>query len=214
MGATPIQTIATLALGAVILACQTAAATPREVLLLRHGHKDTVRADSNLSPQGLQRMLALARAIPACFEPPTRLRVYPFDRLTGKNARSYQSAVPLAVATGLTISVAEGADTQSEQIGRLLLNDPDLDGGRVVMIWEHRHLPDLARGLGWTSMPAIADDDFDRLDALRYSPGSATPSVVRFSQSQLLSTACAQAALAEAVNPASARVIVPAPPNQ
>lgn len=169
---------------------QRGVATPQEVLLLRHGHKDIQRGDSNLSPQGLQRMQALAPMIPACFGAPTGIVVYPFDRVSGKNARSYQSAVPLAVATGLLIRQAETAPEQSEQVGRSILSDPGLDGGRVVMIWEHRRLQDLAKGLGWPSMPPIADDDFDHLDLLRYSDAASPPTVVRYSQAELLRQGC------------------------
>ena len=209
MGAGHIRRIAGLTLATLVVAIQAAGATPKEVLLLRHGHKDTVRGDSNLSPQGLVRMEAMARVITACFGAPTQLRVYPFDRLTGKNARSYQSAVPLAVATGLTIALAEGAPTDSEQEGRSILSDPSANDGRLVMIWEHRRLPDLARGLGWGTMPPIADDDFDRLELLRYGPGSVTPTVERYSQSRLLSNNCVREA--EAANPAAGVVLDPEP---
>jgi acid phosphatase (class A) len=209
MGAGRIRRIAGLALVTLVVAIQAAGATPREVLLLRHGHKDIGRGDYNLSPQGLARMEAMARVIPACFGAPTQLRVYPFDRLTGKNSRSYQSAVPLAVATGLPITLMEAAATESEQEGRSILTDPSANSGRLVMIWEHRRLPDLARGLGWDRMAPIADDDFDRLDLLRYSPGSATPTVERYSQTRLLNDTCARDA--EGVNPAAGVVLNPEP---
>lgn len=181
-----------MVLGSVLLAisAQPAEATPLEVLLLRHGHKDIQRGDSNLSPLGQKRMEALARILPACFGAPTAITVYPFNPLSGKNARSYQSAVPLAVATGLLIQQAETAPDQSEQVGRSILSDPALTGGRVVMIWEHRRLPDLARGLGWNAMPAIADDDFDQLILLRYGHGSLSPTIERMSQTALLDQAC------------------------
>ncbi|MFM8524716.1 MAG: phosphatase PAP2 family protein [Cyanobacteriota bacterium] len=167
-------------------------ATPSEVLLLRHGHKDVERGDSNLSPQGLERMQSLARVIPACFGAPTRIVVYPFNRLNGKNARSYQSVVPLAVNTGAGITVAEAAVEQSEQVGQALLSDPTVEGGRVVMAWEHRRLPALARGLGWIHMPPIVDDDFDRLEVLRYRAGATAPTVERYSQQALINSGCGQ----------------------
>lgn len=188
-GKAALGVVAGLALG--IQAAAPALAVPAEVLLLRHGHKDIQRHDSNLSPQGLARMLDLARALPACFGPPTRIIVYPFDRPSGRNARSYQSAVPLAVARGLRIEIAETAPEQSEPLGRSLLEDPAANGDRVVMIWEHRHLPDLARGLGWPTMPAIADQDFDRLERLIYTDGSPTPAVQSISQLELLTRSCA-----------------------
>lgn len=169
-------------------------ALPSEVILMRHGHKDSQRGDFNLSPLGMARMQALARALPACFGAPALIVVYPFDRASGKNARSYQSAVPLAAATGIRIAIAETAPEQSAAVGQALLSDPAAASARVVMIWEHRHLPELAKGLGWEAMPPIDDQDFDRLEHLRYIPGRAIPMVERYSQAALLASACARAA--------------------
>lgn len=84
---------------------------------MRHGHKDVSRGDFNLSPQGLERALALGRLIPACFGRPTKIISYPFNRLTGKNSRSYQTLVPLASATGLNIEIVEDAIDHSEAAG-------------------------------------------------------------------------------------------------
>ena len=60
----------------------------------------------------------------------------------------------------------------------------------MVIAWEHRRLPLLARGLGWPSMPAVDDDDFDSIWLLRYSPGQASPEVRRFSQRALAGLTC------------------------
>ena len=51
-------------------------------------------------------LIALSRLIPACFGSPTGITTFYLDPNTGKNARSYQSAVSLAVATGVNISIA------------------------------------------------------------------------------------------------------------
>lgn len=163
-----------------------AQASPAAVLLIRHGHKDGNPANFNLSRQGLERSMALAGLIPACFGKVSRIVSYAFNPDTGKNARSYQSAVALAVATGVNIRVDSGSATDSRQAGQRILADPANKGGLVVAFWEHRRLPLLASGLGWAAMPAMADDDFDALDLLRYDTGTSVPSVLRFSQSQLL----------------------------
>jgi hypothetical protein len=76
-------------------------ATGLEVILMRHADKDVSRGDYNLSPAGFARAIALARLIPACLGAPTGITTFFLDPQTSKNARSYQSAVPLAVATGL-----------------------------------------------------------------------------------------------------------------
>jgi len=163
-----------------------AQARPAAVLLIRHGHKDGDHTNFNLSRQGLERSMALAGLIPSCFGKVRQIVAYAFNAESGKNARSYQSAVPLAVATGVNIRVDPNSDSESRQAGQRILADPANEGGLVVVFWEHRRLPLLASGLGWAAMPAMADDNFDALDLLRYDTGSSAPGVLRFSQSQLL----------------------------
>jgi hypothetical protein len=183
--------VAALLIAPVVMA---APARALEVILIRHADKDSQRGDYNLSPAGFLRAIALARLIPGCFWTPTGITTYVLDPDTSKNARSYQSAVPLAVATGVTIQIAMQSAEASEAIGRALRlrSDPS---SRLVLFWEHRRMPDLARGLGWPTMPAIGAEDFDQLFLLRYgrSP-AAPPDVQRFRQSALMRMPCFQKA--------------------
>lgn len=159
---------------------------PAQVLLMRHGHKDPTGHHYNLSPAGFQRAQALASVIPACFGTPTQITTFAFNPDTSKNARSYQTAVPLAVASGVNIRLDRTSLLDSKRSGERLLQDLALQGGLLVLFWEHRHLPELAAGLGWPAMPPIADDDFDTLYRFTYPQGSAVPLVTRYSQSGLL----------------------------
>ena len=153
---------------------------------MRHGHKDPAAHQFNLSPAGFQRALALSSVIPACFGSPTQITTFAFDPDTSKNARSYQTAVPLAVASGVNIRLDRTSLHNSKRSGERLLQDPALKGGLLVLFWEHRHLPELAAGLGWEAMPPIADDDFDTLYRFTYTQGSSIPLVTRYSQAALL----------------------------
>ena len=166
-------------------------ATPAQVILIRHGDKDSQRGDYNLSPSGFNRALRLGRMIPACFGVPNQIRTIELDSVSGKNSRSYQTAVPLAVATGVNIGIVMGSTTSSERFGGDVLDSKTFDGTKAVFFWEHRHLPDLAKGLGWSSMAPIDADDFDRLVLLSYSAGSKTPKVETFSQQDLFQRPCA-----------------------
>jgi hypothetical protein len=182
-------------LAAATLLPAAAEAVPELVVLVRHGHKDVPVEGGdnfNLSETGLLQALRLSHLLPACLVPQRRLHLasYGFDHATGKNARSYQTLVPLAVATGVNIRLYAEADQRSEQIGRQLLADPELSGGVLVVAWEHRRLPLLARGLGWTQMPRIDDDDFDRIWLLRYRPSVPSPEVSLLSQAGLLQQDC------------------------
>jgi len=163
-----------------------ARATPELVVLMRHGHKGPGGSNYNLSAQGLERAIALASLLPQCFGRPSQIRSFYLDPISGKNARSYQTAVPLAVATGVDIAIDLASREDSFQSGRQILTDPSVAGGKVVLFWEHRRLPQLAAGLGWPAMAPIADDDFDQLVVLRYRPSLMKPEVRTYSQSQLL----------------------------
>ncbi|MEB3332456.1 MAG: hypothetical protein VKI83_08200 [Synechococcaceae cyanobacterium] len=168
-------------------ATQAVRAAPAQVLLLRHGHKSGLPGDFNLSPQGLERAIALAALLPDCFGTPSHIRTFYLDPVSSKNARSYQTAVPLAVATRVNIQIDESSMADSRQSGKDILTAPRYRNGRVVLIWEHRRMPDLAAGLGWPAMPPVPDDNFDDLFELTYPPGSSQPLVRHLSQSALLS---------------------------
>jgi hypothetical protein len=167
-------------------------ASASEVILMRHGHKDVSRGDFNLSPQGLERALALGRLIPACFGRPTKIISYPFNRLTGKNSRSYQTLVPLASATGLNIEIVEDAIDHSEAVGARLRASLASHQERLVLAWEHVRMPLLARGLGMPAMQSISNEDFDQILVFRYASPTAVPKVQLYRQSELLLQPCYQ----------------------
>lgn len=104
-------------------------------------------ATTTSRPGGWWTALYLGHLLRACVVPegPLALASYGFDGRTGKNARSYQTLVPLAVFTGRNIRVFADAEERSEQIGRELLAAPELTGSTLVMAWEHRRLPTLAQ---------------------------------------------------------------------
>lgn len=184
-----------------------------EVILVRHGDKDSVRGDYNLSPAGFQRSMALARLIPACFGAPTAITTYYLDPDTSKNARSYQSAVPLGVATGVNIRIALTSRDDSYAVGQQLRRRAGSPSERVVLFWEHRRMPELARGLGWPAMPPIPDDDFDQLIVFRFGAPGAVPEVSRMRQNDLLQQPCYQqaAAISSQVGAGSAARPAPVP---
>lgn len=161
-----------------------------EVILMRHADKDTTRGDFNLSPAGFARAIGLARLIPACLGVPSAITTYLFDPDSSKNARSYQSAVPLAVATGINIRIALESQDNSFEVGRRMREHADRSNDRLVLFWEHRRMPELARGLGWDGLTPIAEDDFDQLFLFRYSAPGARPQVTHYRQSELARLPC------------------------
>jgi phosphohistidine phosphatase SixA len=161
-------------------------AAAMDVILMRHGDKDVQRGDYNLSPLGFQRAVALATLIPACFGKPDRIITFVLDPNSSRNARSYQTAVPLAVATGVNIRIDEASRMDSFEQGQRLRQDASRANERVVVFWQHERMPALARGLGWDAMPAVAGDDFDQLILFRLAAPGAVPQVQRYSQRELV----------------------------
>lgn len=137
--------------------------------------------------EGFQRALALATLLPACFGRPTHILSYFFDPITSKNSRSYQTLVPLAIATGVNIVIDIDSPANSLQSGKTILRDPRYDGANLVIAWEHRRLPLLAEGLGVQGLAQLAEDDFDPLLLLRYRELGRPPEVRQFSQRDLVS---------------------------
>ena len=175
---------------------QAAGAAPFDVILMRHADKDTRRGDYNLSPVGFARALNLARMLPACFGSPSEIITFLLDSQTSQNARSYQSAVPLAVITGVHIHIAQNSPGDSLGIGQRLRQRLAQSSvpQRLVLFWEHRRMPELARGLGWPAMAPIDDQDFDQLFVFRYRSPLASPEVRQYRQSQLFQEPCSRQA--------------------
>lgn len=175
-------------------------AQPALVVMFRHRNKDAPAAANatpnyNLSFKGLELALQLARLVPACLQQgrPLRLVSYGFDPESGKNARSYQTLMPLAVASKANIHLYPNAPSDSTSIGRQLRSDPGLTGSVLVIAWEHQHLPLLASGLGWAHMPVVDDDDFDSIWLLHYGREQKAPAVVVRSQLMLQTKRCVTA---------------------
>ena len=165
-------------------------AAAMDVILMRHADKDVQRGDYNLSPLGFQRAVALATLIPACFGKPDRIITFVLDPNSSRNARSYQTAVPLAVATGVNIRIDEASRMDSFEQGQRLRRDASAANERVVVFWQHERMPALARGLGWDAMPAVGGDDFDQLILFRLAAPGAVPEVQRYSQRELFQRPC------------------------
>jgi len=178
-----------------LLAGHAATATPTQVILVRHAEKDRERADNNLTPKGLERAIRLGQMIPACFGTPTKIRVFQLDPITNKHGRSYQTAVPLAVNTGVNIGIFMGSKEKSRDIGELVRSSPEFDREKVVIFWQRHPLPELANGLGFSTMAPIDSEDYDPIFVLTYSGESKEPKVQRLSQNQLFRSPCNQAGI-------------------
>ena len=94
------------------------------------------------------------------------------------------------MATGVNIRIITDSPDRSLDFGRQLRQQIEGSGSLQVLFWEHRHMPLLASGLGWESMPPIHNADFDQFIVLHYDEPGAPPRVERLSQRALFRRAC------------------------
>ena len=133
---------------------------PALVVLIRHGHKDAPggsdhsgTANYNLSSIGLAQAQRLAAVVPTCLQEsrPLHLISHGFHPDSGKNARSYQTLVPLAISSGVNIRMLPEAEADSRGSGNRLLADPQYGGGVMVIAWgpSPKAAPEVTHRLCW-----------------------------------------------------------------
>jgi len=165
---------AALALSLVAAGAAVAAAAPAQVVLIRHGEKPDDGPE--LDERGRQR----ARALVSFFTsdaamtrngPPAAIFAMA-PKGDGGSVRAIQTVQPLADKLGLPVR----ADFTRKQISALadaIMKDGSLDGKTVVVCWEHKVIPDIARALGADTAPAKwpGGDVYDRAWMIRFAGG-------------------------------------------
>lgn len=117
---------------------------PKRVVLLRHAEKTGEDGDIHLSKAGFARAKRLATYIPDTFGAPVAIFAAPRTPLS---ARSIETVTPLSLAINVTISPGV-VDAALPAFVRALFSDPELNGGTIVVCWQHHDLPEIARLLG------------------------------------------------------------------
>src|SRR4029077_15506353 len=146
-----------------LLLCQPASAQQniRTIFLVRHAETAPGTQADALSPAGAKRADCLAKML----KDANIKQIYVTDA-----KRTQQTAAPLAKALKLTPTILPAKDPNT------LIRDLFYGGGGDILVIGHRApLPFmLARRKGGT-VPAIADNEYDRLFVLAISEGAATP---------------------------------------
>jgi len=146
-----------------LLAPCAAMADPSMIYLVRHGEKEAVGQDPDLSAQGRQRAQNIAAmlnktGIVHIFSTPTK--------------RTRQTAQPLALASGVQV---ESYDPKTPQA--LVAKVKTLNGA-VLVVGHSNTLPELVRLFGGQPGPDIADNEYDRLYQLIPGPDAAVSTVL------------------------------------
>jgi hypothetical protein len=138
------------------------------VVVFRHAEKP--KKGDNLNCQGLNRSLALAPVLYGRFGLPAAVYVPALG--LGDNtlhSRMFQTMIPFAARYNLSVTSKFGEDETGALASAVLART-----GVVMIIWEHKRLPDIARALGVRDTDLHwPDDDYDSLWIITFRNGVA-----------------------------------------
>lgn len=147
-----------------ICGCSTAIALPAQVIIIRHGEKNTL--NGQLLPKGQSRAGALMAYLtefdPSSTNPPLLLHGPPTALFAARPAlhsdddtvRCIQTLIYVAEKLKLPIH-SPFAPLQENALADLILNDPRYDGGNVLICWHHTLIAALIEAFGYLPPPEI-----------------------------------------------------------
>lgn len=148
-------------------------ALPAQVIIIRHGEKDTT--NGQLLPRGQSRAGALAAYLteldptstnPPLFDygPPTVLfAARPALHSDDNTIRCIQTLIPTALKLKLPIHSPYGP-LQETELAQHILNDPRYDGGNVLICWHHTLIATLIEAFGYEPPAPIVPNYPNRFD--------------------------------------------------
>jgi len=147
-----------------LMLCQLASAQQniRTIFLVRHAETNAAMQGDQLSPAGVQRAHCLARML----KDANIKQIYVTDA-----KRTQETAAPLAQALKLTPTIHPQKDPAA-QIRDLFYGKT---GGDILVVGHKDTLPFIIARLNAGSVPAIGDNEFDRLFVVTITQGAATP---------------------------------------
>jgi phosphohistidine phosphatase SixA len=137
------------------------------IFIVRHGEKASSAADALLSAAGHQRANCLAQTlkdanVQAIFTPEVK--------------RTQQMAEPLANARHLSINVIP-RNNQPELVQKARAA---AQKGDVLIVAQQDTMAPIVQQLGGGTVPAIGENEFDRLMVLHVSPSSSSVTMLRY----------------------------------
>ncbi len=150
-----------------------ASAEPAEVILIRHAEKPEV--GNELSLRGRERAAVLAPyflGTPEMLNFKTPVAIYAQrPKQKSSSQRSIQTVRPLADALHLKINDAYTRD-EYEGMVEEIRHRQEYDGHTVLICWEHKVIPEIARKFGVDNAPETwPDATYDRTWIIKFIPG-------------------------------------------
>lgn len=151
-----------------------AQAQPAEVIIIRHAEKPP--EGNELTLQGRERAAALVpyfRETAVLLEFNTPVAIYvPLPKNETSSIRSAQTVAPLAAALHLKLNSSFHKDEISA-MAKEILNSERYDGKMVLICWDHKMIPPIAKALGVDDAPdKWPGDSFDRDWVIRFRAGA------------------------------------------
>lgn len=149
-------------------------ATPKNVIIIRHGEKSP--GENHINVKGSERAAALAyyfSGTPLYNDPPP---TYIFAAATSTDypsIRPIQTCTPTADFYGLALNI-DFYPVETDKLAKEILKNPKYDGATILICWSHEHIPPLARALGAFAPEKWENDIFDQVYFLTYK-GSTKP---------------------------------------
>ena len=153
-----------------------------QVVLIRHAEKPEYGDD--LTCQGVNRSRALPGVLYAKFGLPAVIYVPSVEgKKANKHERMTQTIAPFADKYHLSLNHDFDVD-DAKALAREILQQK----GTILVVWEHKRLPDIARALGVEDKLKWPDGDFDGIWIIRIHKGKV--SLVRDQEGLRPSTIC------------------------
>lgn len=162
-------------------------ATPSDIIIVRHGDKtphllpkwdkNKRKSDYTLDAKGTVRSVKLAQYIIKKFKSVDHV-IAPMPKNLATDASSLRPAETAGPIVNMLASTNPQGfklelpfhDTQYADLAHLLLTDKRFDHQRVLIIWNHNMIPQLANLLGIKEkLPAWPSADFDSVYILNYT---------------------------------------------
>lgn len=164
-------------------------ALPAQVIIIRHGEKDTT--NGQLLPKGQSRAGALAAYLTELdptstnppllvFGPPTAIfAARPALHSDDFTVRCIQTVIPTALKLKLPVH-SPFAPLQEQELAHFILTNPRYDGGNVLICWHHTLIASLIEAFGYLPSPGIVPTYPNRYDLvwLMTFPAPSPPQVV------------------------------------
>lgn len=161
-------------------------ALPSQVILLRHAEKPYPVEGSHLSEEGWARARALASYFSEApdaiqFGKIAALYAVRPDEPTG-SVRSIETLTPTSQAIKIKIE-SKFTKLEVSALAKEILQSPKLQGRTVVVCWEHKRIPEIARALGATDAPSEwGGKVYDKLWYLRFDSSGKVEFVERIQE--------------------------------